>query len=116
MARTKEVFTYTLNHVHNVGVRNGKVSILVQNPDDKERIIWVEIGCDALELSSKIQECAIKQQETARTNAFKAKIAKLEVIANDENMPESLRFSCLTEIENLKFDESLPNNEMPEEV
>lgn len=103
MARTMEVKSLNVPKIPMIHARNTDVMVLVNDPKDSARTIWVVIPCaQAVEMGKKITEMAEGLQEKARLQSFNARIAKLQAIADDDMMPESLRMSTLEQIENLK--------------
>lgn len=101
MARTKEVITLNLNHAHNVYFRNGRIALSVQDPKEKDRIIFVEIGCDTQELASNMLE----KFESAKVAIERAKLEKkintLKSIVDNEDFSEDMRHNAKLELEDM---------------
>lgn len=97
MARTKETWNLNLNHASNVFVHNGKVSILVNDPDDTGRQIFVRINCNPYDLGQIIGEKALAWEAEQTKQATAKKISQLEAIVNGD-FPEQMKEIAMNEL------------------
>lgn len=103
MARTKETWTLNLNHDTNVFTRNGKVALMVTDPEDTSRQIFVQINCDALSVAANIESRYEHLEHAAKIQAKEKKIASLKAII-DGDFPlemQEMAYNQLMELENV---------------
>ena len=99
MARTKETWNLNLNSALNVFTRNGKIALLVTDPEDTGRQIFVNLNCNPEQLAEQIIDKNTAVVEFQMRAAQEKKISSLKAILEGEFSPEMQEMALNTLIE-----------------